>query len=552
MEESGINSSVPEEDSTCDPTQSLLQRQNAQGRRNVCPRMARLRSKGAVLVIVWVCLITASLASNIAETAVLTGHGSLIALAGILVGPFAGLVASICCSRYKVLQCSLLLMWTANVTICFIVIFKDLVPATPEVVNNVGLGIGEAVYLAAFGVIWVNLVPFGLDQMPDASSEQIKAFISRFVWALFSGAAAVSVVSTIYKCIHLHGLDAAIVQSFLSAVLLLLVVCSSYLQKGWLIIEPAGGNPLKTLYSVIKFAVKHKHPIRRSAFTYCEDERPSRIDLSKSKYGGPFTTEEVEDAKTCLQMTLVIACVSFVLFPGVSLVVSLPHVLHAEFLLNTLSTCHRHLSQSTYLPMVLVVLSPPVHELIIYPLIKKWIPGTLKGIGITQILTLFGGLTLLTTSIWYAKHNSAKCIFASTGDYSPLSVNGYWIEVPITFLVGCFEFFAYVGLLEFTCAQAPYRQRGLLLGLLYSIILVSTVVGAIVFRAWSIGYQKKGANSPECGVWFYLFLTISTLFGGVVWCCVAKWYKKRERNEPDRSRIFIEDYYDRYCGPQTP
>ena len=34
-----------------------------------------------------------------------------------------------------------------------------------------------------------------------------------------------------------------------------------------------------------------------SAFTYCEDELPSRMDLGKEKYGGPFTTEPVEDVK---------------------------------------------------------------------------------------------------------------------------------------------------------------------------------------------------------------------------------------------------------------
>ena len=37
-----------------------------------------------------------------------------------------------------------------------------------------------------------------------------------------------------------------------------------------------------------------------SAFTYCEDELPSRLDLGKEKYGGPFTTEQVEDVDVFL------------------------------------------------------------------------------------------------------------------------------------------------------------------------------------------------------------------------------------------------------------
>ena len=55
------------------------------------------------------------------------------------------------------------------------------------------------------------------------------------------------------------------------------------------------GNPYKLVYGVIQFAIKHKHPIKRRAFTYCNDERPSRIDYGKQSYGGPFTTEQVED-----------------------------------------------------------------------------------------------------------------------------------------------------------------------------------------------------------------------------------------------------------------
>ena len=51
---------------------------------------------------------------------------------------------------------------------------------------------------------------------------------------------------------------------------------------------------------MLKFAKAHTIPIRRSAFTYCEDELPSRLDLGKEKYGGSFTTEQVEDVKAFL------------------------------------------------------------------------------------------------------------------------------------------------------------------------------------------------------------------------------------------------------------
>ena len=58
------------------------------------------------------------------------------------------------------------------------------------------------------------------------------------------------------------------------------------------------------MYGVMKYAVKNKHPRLRSAFTFCEDEKLSRIDFGKRKYGGPFTTERVEDVKTLFRIII--------------------------------------------------------------------------------------------------------------------------------------------------------------------------------------------------------------------------------------------------------
>jgi len=52
--------------------------------------------------------------------------------------------------------------------------------------------------------------------------------------------------------------------------------------------------------------MNYKYPRQRSAFTYWEDKIPSRIDLAKSKYGGPFTTEQVEDVKTFFRILVII------------------------------------------------------------------------------------------------------------------------------------------------------------------------------------------------------------------------------------------------------
>ena len=57
-------------------------------------------------------------------------------------------------------------------------------------------------------------------------------------------------------------------------------------------------NPYKLVYLVTKFARKHKVPVNCSTFTYCGDEVPSGLDLDKTKYGAPFTTEQWKMSKS--------------------------------------------------------------------------------------------------------------------------------------------------------------------------------------------------------------------------------------------------------------
>ena len=65
----------------------------------------------------------------------------------------------------------------------------------------------------------------------------------------------------------------------------------------WFVTDSGLGNPYREVTQVVSFARRHKIPIQRSAFTYWEDDIPTGLDLGKSKYGGPFTTEQVENVK---------------------------------------------------------------------------------------------------------------------------------------------------------------------------------------------------------------------------------------------------------------
>ena len=70
-------------------------------------------------------------------------------------------------------------------------------------------------------------------------------------------------------------------------------------------------NPIKLIFKVLNYmyARKTKYPQNRSALTYYLDEAPSRIDIGKEKFGGPFVEEQVEDVKTVLRFLPLFICI---------------------------------------------------------------------------------------------------------------------------------------------------------------------------------------------------------------------------------------------------
>ena len=86
----------------------------------------------------------------------------------------------------------------------------------------------------------------------------------------------------------------------------ILLVFISYKKRHWFYTQPVQQNPYRTVYKVLNFARKNKYPLQRSAFTYCDNCPPSRIDFAKERYGGPYTTEQVENVKTLLRVLLLL------------------------------------------------------------------------------------------------------------------------------------------------------------------------------------------------------------------------------------------------------
>ena len=178
-------------------------------------------------------------------------------------------------------------------------------------------------YVIGLGLFQANAIQFGLDQLLEAPTPNLIAFIHWYYWAqnvarlaLFYVLAGVVVLLnefeknvTINQALFGNLANSIFIPLLTASVVVIIAVLVKFcLAKRHFYIQKAGLNPFKNIYKVLKYSWKHKVPEHRSAFTYWEEDIPRRIDLGKNKYGGPFTNEEVEDTKTFLRILPLLLC----------------------------------------------------------------------------------------------------------------------------------------------------------------------------------------------------------------------------------------------------
>ena len=174
------------------------------------------------------------------------------------------------------------------------------------------LGIGLVTYHA-------NFVQFGLDQFMDVPSKYLSLLIHWMIWADNLGFAMIIPLTATTLCHdRVPPTAAGIGVSMLCFILLNLFLIILCCKRHWFHAEPGQHNPYKMVIKVLNFSIKHKYPLQRSAFTYCDDERPSRLGFAKERFGGPFSTEQVENVKTFVRIFVILLVVGSVFVLEVS------------------------------------------------------------------------------------------------------------------------------------------------------------------------------------------------------------------------------------------
>ena len=334
----------------------------------------------------------------------------------------------------------------------------------------------------------------------------------------------------------------------------------------WLVKEPIGQNPFKLVYKVIKYAIRTKCPRCRSAFTYCEDNLPSRIDFGKSKYGGPFTIEQVEDVKTFLRLLpiLLVGCAfggEIVADNGIQwyqlrllLTFPLDHYMPQE--------CYSevYFTQAFYYSAVILI---PLYEFVVYPALYKYhLPIKLHWKFVMGVILQMAKLISLMLIQVAARYNyriqqhdivnsglnethSVECMFYESRGALSSSLNYKWTAIP-QFLHSISMALVFISGLEFLCAQVPYSMKGLVFGTTYGFGAISTAVAL----SFSFLFKEKLFNWStgiiNCGFWYFFQVLVVIIVISVFASVILKWYKYRKREDVlPNEQVFAEQYYSR-------
>ena len=514
-------------------------------------RPRRVKNKGAILVIVWGFLIT-SLHSNlfyfVSSTYSKPVYTALIVAFGLTI-PFAGWLADVRFGRYKIISSSIWIMWISALLLTTGQLVLQSVSVSNTVYFYKYLTIFAIPLTIGFVSFQANIIQFGVDQLYDASSSEIKTFVMWYTWGIVSS-------KSIADTISMYASDKfKILASLLMCLNLTVAVSLNLISKNVLIIEPVTRNPFKLVYDVIKYAIKNKSPRLRSAFTFCEDEKPSRIDFGKRKYGGPFTTEQVEDVKTLFRIIMVILIMSA--FYGFSDDQNFVGSLRTIFI-KEVTHSPSYIYSNFYAIATLVLI--PLNEVFVYPLFyrclsnftafrKFFIGGSLRFVYYGTLLALF------TYARYEFIHNinengaltnaTLPCIFHGDLNFLSETLDYKW-TILLEIVLAVSDLFMLVAGIEFYCSQVPYSMKGLLAGSVYGMAFVFVGLSQLLAIPFSIKSITWGVGTLSCEFWYQLTQLLIILALLTIFVLTAKWYKRRKREDVlPNEHIFAERYYSR-------
>ena len=266
------------------------------------------------------------------------------------------------------------------------------------------------------------------------------------------------------------------------------------------------------------------------------------MDLGKSRYGGPFTTEQVEDVKTVLRL-FVISLPLWVLSLSVSY--GPINYIVPEIFPNLTSCSSYNFFAFTYKSEWCALITAVLNEFVTYPLLKDKLPSILKRIGMVAIISELepfrshGRSRMRTFPLMFVLSVIFLILTLVHHFFNNENLTLWVVSVLFYASRGVLYYLLFCAILELVCAQAPYNMKGFFTGYFMGFIIIS-------FSLASTGHPSH-IYCSDC-ILFGVKNCVS-LFGFVLYCLLARWYKKRVRDEEYNAQTVVEEVYDRYLNP---
>lgn len=516
-------------------------------------RVKWIKNKGAILIILWNYLVTNVFhllkmgydpqQNNIYVIGILTIVSTLIFC------PIGGWLADARIGRYRAVRYSMWIMWIALV----FATFSELVAQ-----GNTWYGMHDHLRYAILYILAVvaavgfagfqsNSVQLGITQLSNASTIEITSFITWYVLTFFISDVTVQVATNCIIPDTSHD-EYIYIKTFAVALLLTVALILDFLFHSCLIKEQPKGKPLSLIFNIIKFSVKHRHSFRN------ELETPSKLNIAKHIYGGPFSSQEVEDVKSMLRIVMLIAIGSIVcaaIIPVEYATKKIELNLLKWSRSNGLTGCYQRLSvhYNDYFFTIGIVV---VYEFIVHPIFHKCLP-TLKItsqflLGIALFLLRILALIGIETAIYHTKKNVSKCIFTHRLD-SSVDINHYkWLLLPG--LTGGLSTFLFIlSAIEFIWAQTPYFTTGLIFGITYAFLALYVFIHLAIGSPFLfIDHVHWNRYPLTCGIWYFVMQAVIALIALIVVFIAFKKYKERTRH--DSQALSSSLYEDRLINQE--
>ena len=427
--------------------------------------------------------------------------------------PFLGLLADVWIGRYKAILIGIVLCFISWIIIGIGFVVDSYLDS--ETILYSVYGFAYFFQFSGLSGFNANIIQYNIDQLVGVSADELNSVI---YWHVLSEP-LVALIFYLLQCLFYSSKYFIMITFIASGVSVSLVLVSHSFLKHKLENISLIKNPIKLIVRVLCYARKHKYPENRSALTYWEEEAPSRLDLGKDKYGGPFTEEEVEDVKTVFRM--------LPLFIGFVACILSDDFYWSAVNSFTLPTCLAVTDSQYYFCSFILTL---FYLFFIRVCFYKYIPSMLTRMSVGIFLAFI--VTVSKVIIFFIERSHPDINNFSKLLFIPQIIQG------LSFIL------LYPVSLEFTVAQSPVHMRGVMVGLWY---VTSWCLGLFINTILKFPFD---CESQYICTSFYYYITKSVLvlIILIVFVILAKRYKYRVRENEVNIVQIVDDHYQRYIN----